>query len=87
MTAIDLSTLVSMKRRHFLKTTGVSLAALLLHTPFEALAGDEYYSIRIAYPDGVSAIIDNKLVQLTGSSSKWEWNDLAVILVKSESGL
>ena len=75
-----------MKRRHFIRTTGLSIAAYLLHKPFIALAGDEA-DISLAYPDQVFAILNNQLVQMKGGGNKWTFNNLAVSLVKKGKSL
>jgi len=76
-----------MRRRQFLHTTGVSLAALLLHKPFAALANDDFAPATIAYPDAVSAIVNGETIQLQGAGKNWSHNNLAVSLVNKKSAL
>lgn len=70
----------NLQRRHFIKTTGVSFAALLLHKPFEALAGSESTPADLAYPDSVSALLNGETIPLKGRGGKWSYNNLAVKL-------
>jgi alpha-galactosidase len=76
-----------MKRRNFVKTTGLSIAACLLHTPFRALAGLQEQVTDIAFPDKVFAILDNESVQLKGNGSNWTFSNLAVKLVRKTNSL
>lgn len=59
-----------MQRRKFIQATGASLAAVLLHKPFAAIAGNEEYATDIAFPTSVSALVNGETVQLTGSGKQ-----------------
>lgn len=76
-----------MRRRLFLRTAGVSLASLLLHKPFAALAIDDYEPATIAYPDAVSAIVNGETILLQGTGKSWSRNNLAVSLVNKKGAL
>jgi len=63
-----------MQRRHFIQTTGLSLAALIVSDPFTALSASTKTSI-LQLPDAVSAIIDDHGVRLSAGDDRHRWND------------
>ncbi|MEP6750509.1 MAG: hypothetical protein ABJB86_22420 [Bacteroidota bacterium] len=74
-----------MKRRNFIQTTGISLAALLTSDYLFAGATD---AMLINFPDEVTAIADNQLVRLTGQGKQiWTYKDLQVELIKKVTGI
>jgi alpha-galactosidase len=74
-----------MNRRHFIKTTGLSLAATLLYEQLFAHTGKRISSI--ALPDRVSAIVDNQLVDLTKAGDYWMYQDVAISFQNSKGVL
>jgi alpha-galactosidase len=70
-----------MNRRHFIQTTGLSLAAVL--TSDIVFAGSKGQLIN--FPDSVTAIINNQLVTLT-SKGKQEWIYQNVLVNVKNSG-
>jgi alpha-galactosidase len=65
-----------LNRRNFIQTTGLSLASIL--TSDIALALGEQQQL-INYPDAVSVMINDKMVQLTGrGKQQWVYQDLMV---------
>lgn len=65
-----------MNRRHFIRTTGLSLAATLLYDNIFSATGEHF--IAIALPDQVSAIVNNELVNLSRAGDLWIYQDIAV---------
>lgn len=65
-----------MNRRHFIRTTGLSLAATLLYDNIFSATGEHF--IVIALPDQVSAIVNNELVNLSRAGDLWIYKDVAV---------
>lgn len=75
-----------MNRRHFIKTTGLSLAATLLYD--QAFSGSNAERITFMnLPDGVSAIVDNQLVTLVRSGDFWIYQDVAVSFETTRSAI
>lgn len=66
-----------MNRRHFIKTTGLSLAATVLYKNAFSASGLEPF-VQINLPDEVSAIVNNQLVALMRSGDFWVYEDVAV---------
>ncbi|MEO6733293.1 MAG: hypothetical protein ABIN01_18870 [Ferruginibacter sp.] len=75
-----------MKRRHFIKTAGISLGASLLATPHQLFPMEPAIGL-LDYPARVSAIINDELVELKGKQDKWEYNNSLVELKKSKSSI
>ena len=65
-----------MNRRHFIKTTGLSLAATLLYE--QVFAGTRERISTLTLPDRVSALVNNQLVDLTKAGDYWIYDDVAV---------
>jgi len=65
-----------MNRRHFIRTTGLSLAATLLYEKVFSATGEHF--VAIALPDQVSAIVNNELVNLSRAGDLWIYQDVAV---------
>ncbi len=65
-----------MNRRHFIRTTGLSLAATLLYEKVFSATGEHF--IAIALPYQVSAIVNNELVNLSRAGDLWIYQDVAV---------
>lgn len=65
-----------MNRRHFIRTTGLSLAATLLYDNILSATGEHF--IAIALPDQVSALVNNELVNLSRAGDLWIYQDVAV---------
>lgn len=76
-----------MKRRNFIQTTGISLAALFMHDfVFAAKHGIKKSGINL--PDGVSAVINNQQVKLSGrNQEQWTFQHLIVQLQETADGL
>ncbi|MEP6584792.1 MAG: hypothetical protein ABJA90_11015 [Ginsengibacter sp.] len=73
-----------MNRRHFIKTTGVSLATVLVSDSLFALKKERKHLIN--FPDNVSAVIDNQFTKLTGTGKeKWTYNNVVVTLQNTGS--
>ncbi len=76
-----------MKRRNFIQTSGISLAALFLSDSLMAFSGAEKKTI-LNFPDEVSAIVNNQVVQLSGKNQQeWTFKELSVKLVNSGTSL
>lgn len=75
------------KRRNFIRTSGISLASLLISDSLPALSvSSEKSTLRL--PDGVSAIINNQNVNLSGKNQQnWSYQNLLVGIKDSGSGL
>ena len=74
-----------MNRKNFIRTTGISLAALL--TADNLFAGEPTKSL-INFPDEVTAILDNQIVKLESKGKQiWIFKDLRVELNKKQEGL
>lgn len=77
---------MQMNRRHFIKTTGLSLAATLLYE--QVFSGS--YPEPIAFinlPDEVSAIVNNQLVTLVRSGDFWIYQDVAISFENTKSSI
>lgn len=75
-----------MKRRHFIKTVGISIGASLLYSPSKLFA-EETSGTEIKFPDSVSAIVNNQPVKLIGKGGHWELNNTVVRLNKKKTSL
>ena len=76
-----------MNRRKFIRTTGLSLASLLVYKPFYSSQKSEEANF-INYPDNVSAILDQQRVKLTRKGNNiWEYQNLIVNLKNSGEGI
>ena len=75
-----------MNRRHFIKTTGLSLAATLLYDQVFSKAHPERISF-MNRPDGVTAIVNNQLVELMRSGDFWIYEDVAVSFETTKSSV
>ena len=75
-----------MKRRHFIKTASISIGAALLHSPNKLFA-EETGEAEMSYPDSVSAIVNDRPVNLDGKGSRWELNNTVLKLNKKKSSL
>ncbi len=74
-----------MNRRHFIQTAGISLGAILLHDQLHAGTNG---ASAINLPDSVAAILNNELVQLSGTAKQhWVYKDLVVDLKKKTDNL
>jgi alpha-galactosidase len=74
-----------MNRRCFFRTTGLSLASLLLK---DTLFGNTGNGRDMSTPDEVTAILNDRSVTLAGKNGfLWTFNDLNVILQPMDSGL
>lgn len=72
------SNYLKMNRKHFIRTSGLSLASILFSESIFAGKGKKNL---IKYPDEVVAILNNKLVPLKSEGkSSWRYNDLIVYL-------
>lgn len=70
-----------MKRRHFIQTTGVSLAALLTG---DLLSAGTPAAPLVTFPDKITAVLNNQLVQLHGNAKQlFTYKDLLVRMVKT----
>jgi hypothetical protein len=68
-----------MNRRNFIQTTGLSLASILMSDTI--LGSEEQQGQLINYPDAVTAIVNDQLVQLTSKGKQqWIYQDLMVNL-------
>lgn len=65
-----------MKRRHFIRATGLSLAATLLYDNVFSATGERITTI--ALPNRVSAIVDNQRVEFSKAGDLWIYQDVAV---------
>ena len=75
-----------MNRKHFIHTTGVSLAGLLLIN--ETVFGKEQASSILRYPSAVSALVNNKTVRLNSTDKQnWAFENLQVKMIKTKDGL
>ena len=76
-----------MKRRNFIRTSGISLTALLVSDTLMAFSASAKQS-RLHLPDEVTAIIDNQLVSLSGKNQQnWNYQNLLVWIKETGSGL
>lgn len=76
-----------MNRRNFLKSSMVSAVGLIIskNTFASASSGNKYV---IDYPDQVTAVINNKTVELIRSGKgKWLYQELNVLIEDTESGI
>ncbi|PKB17811.1 hypothetical protein [Flavobacterium sp. 5] len=76
-----------MNRRNFIKNTGFTLTGLLLS---DVILGQNFeieYANTMIFPNQVSAIINDKLVQLSGSDKKWSHENVQVTLEKTKTGI
>lgn len=76
-----------MNRKHFIKTTGLSLATILISDSLLASPKKERKQL-INFPDYVSAIINNEVVKLMGTGKeKWAYHDVIVNLENTGSSI
>jgi len=76
-----------MKRRNFIRTSGISLTALLMSDSLIALSAPAKKSI-LNLPDEVTAIINNQTVNLSGKNQQiWSYQELLVALKDTGSSL
>jgi len=67
-----------MKRRNFIRTSGISLAALFTSDILMAIGTASKKSV-INLPDEVTAIINNQMVHLSGKNQQnWSYQELLV---------
>lgn len=76
-----------MIRRNFIKNTGFTLIGLLINDTLLATGSFHEKANIIVYPHQVSAVINNRKIQLSGSGNKWSYQDVEVTLNKSKIGL
>jgi len=75
-----------MNRRNFIQTTGLSLASILISDSILGL-GEQREQL-INYPDAVTAIINNQVVQLAGKGKQqWIYQGLEVNLKNTGKGI
>jgi alpha-galactosidase len=76
-----------MNRRHFISTTGLSLAGILLSDSLLALNQKKGGLINL--PDDISAIVNDQMVKLKANAGKdlWSYRDVVVTLGKSKQGI
>ncbi len=66
-----------MDRKHFIKTTGISLATFLLSDSLLALKKETKHLIN--FPDSVTTVVNDEVVKLNGSGKeKWTYNDVMI---------
>jgi len=76
-----------MDRRNFIKATGLTLAAALMHDSLFSAPKDQRRHL-INYPDKVSAIIDDQTVQLASTENEiWTYQDVLVSLENTGAGI
>ena len=76
-----------MKRRNFIRTSGMSLAALFLSDSIQAFNTSDS-GLNINFPDQVSAILNGQTVQLAGKNQQdWTFHELIVKLQKNRAKL
>ena len=76
-----------MNRKHFIKTTGLSLATILISESIFASPKKEKKQI-INFPDNVTAIINNELLKLTGTGKeKWTYHSVIISLENTGAGI
>lgn len=69
-----------MNRRHFLQTSGISLAAILIHDAGFAFAGSPQSHL-LNFPDAVTAMVDGATVSLLGKGQQtWTYQTVTVHL-------
>jgi alpha-galactosidase len=72
-----------MNRRHFIKTTGLSLAATVL---YQQVFSDTGKSVSvISLPDQVTAIVNNQRVTLMRSGDSWSYQQVVVSFINNRS--
>ena len=76
-----------MDRRHFIQNSSYALGALLFSEVVPNGLFSNTEKTLITYPDSVSAILGEQVVQLKGSGAKWIYNNLTVTLEKSKTGI
>ena len=76
-----------MDRRHFINTTGRSIASIILAKSFTSFSDNFAMEETLSYPDEVYAQVDNNLVKLTGNSGRWTFGNLVVELTRNTTGL
>jgi len=75
-----------MNRRHFIKTTGISLGAFLVSDHLSAFTGRQVQLINL--PDEVTAIVNDQPVTLKGIGKKsWTHDNLQVSLQSGPKGI
>lgn len=73
-----------MNRRHFIQTTGLSLASVLISDVVFASQKEQL----IHFPDAVTAIINNKPVSLKGTGKQqWSYEDVLVVLKNTNKSI
>ena len=76
-----------MKRRNFIRTSGISLASLFMCDILLA-SGSKSIKSSINFPDKVSAIFNDRIVELSGKNQQeWTFRELLVSLKKTDSSL
>jgi len=76
-----------MKRRNFIRTTGISLATLFMSDTIMAISSTSKKSV-INFPDEVKAIINGQTVNLSGKSQKeWSYHELLIRLQETGHSL
>ena len=67
-----------MKRRNFIRTSGISLAALLMNDSLMAFSASAKKS-KLNFPEEVNAIVNDQLVNLSGKNLQhWSFQELLV---------
>lgn len=74
-----------MDRRHFIKTTGLSMGAFLVTDHLSAFSGGRQQLINL--PDEVTAIVNDRQVTLTGIGKAWTHDNLQVSLLQTDKSL
>lgn len=76
-----------MKRRNFIRTSGISLAALFMSDSLMALANSKKLA-GINFPDEVTAVINDQLVRLSGKNQQnWTYQEVLVGLKHAGNSL
>jgi alpha-galactosidase len=73
-----------MKRRHFLKLSGLSTAALFFNRSY---AGTGAPRAALHFPTAVATLQGGNWVSLTGSKENWTLRDLTLRLTSTETGM
>ena len=75
-----------MKRRHFIQTTGLSIAAVLLNNSLFGLSRFKNEQL-LNLPDEVTAVVNDLTVKLTAQNGKWIYRDVIVTLLHTGSSI
>ena len=76
-----------MNRRNFIRTTGVSIASVLITDSLLAFTSDRKSQL-LNFPDEVTAIVNKNPISLSGKGNKiWTYHDLNVELTNSSDGM